>query len=123
METSKQDPLFVKKTKELVKDQPEGEEVHCTQADLFWAQDPQGYFTIKEFPDESVIKVRYYTNDHKRKYLFVGKTPQEIYHKIISMGLISRLEHAAYFGKELEKAYLAMKYKLKYVQDDELVIT
>ena len=39
------------------------------------------------------------------------------------MGLISRMEHAAYLGKELEKAYLALKYTLQYVQDDPLDIT
>ena len=114
------EPLFVKKTKEIIKKQPEGEQVQCTQADIIWVQDPNGYFTIKEFPEEGVIKVRDYTNDHVRKYLCVGATPQELYNKIIKMSLISRLEHAAYLGKELEKAYLALKYKLRYNQDDEL---
>lgn len=120
MEKQHQDPLFVKKVKEVVKDQPEGEEILCTEKDIFWMQDPHGYFTIKEFPDEDVIKVRYYTNGHQRKYLFVGKTPQQLYYKILQMKLISSLEHAAYLGKELEKAYLALKYGLKYNQDDEL---
>ena len=30
------------------------------------------------------------------------------------------MEHAAYLGKELEKAYLALKHDLEYVQDEEL---
>lgn len=98
------------------------ENITASRQDIYWKEDPFGFFTIKPFPKESVIKVRYYQN-HKLKYLIVGKTPEELYHKITSMGLISRLEHAAYLGKELEKAYLALKYGLEYVQDDPLGLT
>lgn len=96
--------------------------ITASRQDLYWKEDPLGFFTIKPFPEERVIKVRYYKN-HKLVYLFVGKTPEELYYKITSSGLISRLEHAAYLGKELEKAYLALKYDLQYVQDDPLDIT
>lgn len=122
MNPSTKEPGFVKKVKEIIKDQPEGEEIMCTPADMVWVQDPNGYFTVKPFPEEGVIKVRYYTNDHQRKYLFVGKTPQEIYFTIFKRGLVSKLDHAAYLGKELEKAYLALKYGFTYVQDDEMVL-
>ncbi len=95
--------------------------IAASRKDIYWKEDPLGFFTIKPFIEEGLIKVRYYQN-HKLKYLIIGKTPEELYYKITSMGLISRQEHAAYFGKELEKAYLALKYKLHYVQDDPLDI-
>ena len=31
-----------------------------------------------------------------------------------------RMDHAAYLGRELQKAYIALKNNLEYVQDDEL---
>ena len=51
-----------------------------------------------------------------------GKTPQEIYYTAVKKKLLTRFEHAAYLGKELEKAYLALKHGLDYVQDEELKI-
>ncbi len=96
--------------------------ITASRRDFYWKEDPQGFFTIRPFPEEGMIKVRYYKN-HKLVYLLVGKTPEELYYKITSLGLISRMEHAAYLGKELEKAYLALKYNLPYVQDDPLDLT
>ena len=89
--------------------------------DIFWKEDPLGFFTIRPFVKEGVIRVRYYQN-HQLKYIFSGQTPEQLYHKIGSMGLISRFEHAAYLGKELEKAHLAMQYQLSYIQDEPLVL-
>ncbi|MBI2105482.1 DUF4346 domain-containing protein [Candidatus Woesearchaeota archaeon] len=31
-----------------------------------------------------------------------------------------RKDHCAYLGRELQKAYIALKKGIKYVQDDEL---
>lgn len=103
-----------------MKDDKNAEIIECKPYDSIkdWVQDEKGYFTIKEFPEEGVIKVRFYTNDHKRVYVFVGKTPQDLYFEITQRKLISRLDHAAYLGKELEKAFLALTYGLTYVQDD-----
>lgn len=94
----------------------------ASRKDIYWKEDPLGFFTIKPFLEEGVIKVRYYKN-HALIYLISGKTAEELYYKITSLGLISRMEHAAYLGKELEKAELALKYNLQYVQDDPLDIT
>ena len=43
-------------------------------------------------------------------------------YKTIDKGFLSRLDHAAYLGKELQKAYLALKLGLAYQQDSELKI-
>lgn len=87
-----------------------------------WTQDSLGYFTIKPFYKERKIACRFYTNDHQRKYLIYGESARDIYNTIVRMGLISRFEHAAYLGKELMKAEIAMKNKLHFNQDEELDI-
>jgi dihydropteroate synthase len=49
-----------------------------------------------------------------------GKTAEAIYAKIVQLGLVTRLDHAAYLGSELEKAEIAIKTGKKYIQDKEL---
>lgn len=85
-----------------------------------WTLDPKGYFTIKPFYKEKKIACRFYTNDHKRKCLIYGDHARDIYNTIVRMGLVSRFEHAAYLGKELMKAEIAMKNDLHFNQDEEL---
>ena len=87
-----------------------------------WAMDPKGFFTIKPFPDEGVIRVRYYNAKHQLSALIEGKNAEEIYVTICREGLISILSHAAYLGSELQKAEIAMKKRLEYVQDDPLKV-
>lgn len=85
-----------------------------------WRMDPKGFFTIKPFPEEQLIRVRYYDEKHTLKLLIEGKSAEEIYNTIIREELISALQHAAYIGCELMKAEIAMKKNLYYVQDDPL---
>ena len=85
-----------------------------------WIQDPKGFFLIKPNYKNKTIHVGYCTNDNVLKYEIIGKRAQEVYYTIFRMKLVSKLEHAAYLGKELKKVELAIKYKLKYVQDGEL---
>ena len=49
-----------------------------------------------------------------------GKNVKEIYDEIIEQNLLTRLEHAAYLGAELQKAEIAMITGKEYVQDFEL---
>ena len=87
-----------------------------------WAMDPKGYFLIRVNKEENKVEVGYCPETNKITVKIEGKKPQDIFFKAIQLGLISRLDHAAYFGKELEKAFLALKYNLKYEQDSELII-
>jgi len=69
----------------------------------------------------SDIVAQHFTRDRgKTQYTFRGKTPEEVYQQIISEGLVSLQQHAAYLGKELGKAFIAIKHGVKYVQDKEL---
>ncbi|MBI2143755.1 DUF4346 domain-containing protein [Candidatus Woesearchaeota archaeon] len=85
-----------------------------------WQMDPFGFFTIKPFPAEGIIKVRYYNAKHQLAAEIAGKTAEEIYNTICREKLVSSLAHSAYLGSELQKAEIAMKRNLPYVQDDPL---
>ncbi len=85
-----------------------------------WVMDPKGFFTIKPFPEEQLIRARYYGEDHALKFVIEGKNAEEIYNTIVRENLVSRFQHAAYVGTELMKAEIAMKKNLPYVQDDPL---
>ncbi len=85
-----------------------------------FVQDPKGYFLIKVDKQRKEILVGFCRNFNVIEIIISGKTPQEIYFTASERGLISRHDHAAYLGKELEKAYLALKFNLPYVQDEEL---
>jgi dihydropteroate synthase len=43
-----------------------------------------------------------------------------VYQTIIREKLITKLDHAAYLGKELEKAAIALNLGRSYVQDEPL---
>jgi dihydropteroate synthase len=51
-----------------------------------------------------------------------GNTAIEIVNTLIKNNYISSHQHAADMGIELCKAELALKYKLNYIQDKDLLI-
>ena len=53
------------------------------------------------------------------KYTIVGDNAKEIFDTALDMGLVSRLDHAAYLGRELMKAELALRMGRSYSQDDD----
>ncbi|MDP3989647.1 MAG: DUF4346 domain-containing protein [archaeon] len=95
-----------------------------------WILDPKGYFLIRIDAEKDLIEVGHCHNvntpdwhqNNKPKKAFSGKTPESIMYAIIDYDLISILDHAAYLGKELQKAHLALKLGLTYQQDSELKI-
>jgi tetrahydromethanopterin S-methyltransferase subunit A len=85
-----------------------------------WKKDPKGYFLIRLNKINNTIEVGYCKKNNLIDVIIEGKNPQEIYATAIKEKLISKMEHAAYLGKELQKAYTALKYNLEYLQDEEL---
>ena len=85
-----------------------------------WKMDPKGFLTIKIFPKEGLIKVRYYKTIRKIECLIEGKTAMDIYNTVIREGFISSLQHAADLGAELQKAEIALKLGKEYIQDSPL---
>ena len=94
-----------------------------------WVMDPKGYFLIAIDKKEKILKVGYCTlkkikkkQTHNMISIITGKTAIEIVNTLIKKKYISSLQHAADMGIELCKAELALKYKLKYIQDKDLII-
>jgi tetrahydromethanopterin S-methyltransferase subunit A len=80
-------------------------------------QDPKGYFVIYlDRPRRSLV-LEHYTNEGVLHRIFEGSTTTALYSTVIEEGLISRLDHAAYLGRELARAYNALTTGLEYVQD------
>jgi len=84
--------------------------------------DEKGYFLIRTNQKTKEIEVAFCPELNKITVKVTGKKPLEIYQTIIKEGLLSRLDHAAYLGRELQKAYLALQKSLPYVQDDEFPV-
>jgi dihydropteroate synthase-like protein len=81
--------------------------------------DPNGYFRICIDEHDHLIQVTHFNNVVDKKdatKTFCGTTAESIYKQIITQNLISRLDHAAYLGKELALAEMAMKYGTPYNQ-------
>jgi len=79
--------------------------------------DPKGFFKI--FVDKSeIVAVLYAGRDPK--IVIRGKTAEEICDEIIKRGLIDEIEHAAYLGRELQKAEIALKTGRSYLQEKKL---
>jgi tetrahydromethanopterin S-methyltransferase subunit A len=95
-------------------------------------KDPYGFFTIFVDKPRGEIVVEFYeqvTKDKDNKFatgklglVLCGTTAEAICHTIAREELVSRFDHAAYLGRELQKAEIALRNKLVYTQDEELVL-
>lgn len=85
-----------------------------------WRYDKSGYFLIRVNKEKKRVEIGHCKKVNKLTMMITGKKPQDLYAEAIKRKLVSRLDHAAYLGKELEKAFLALKYDLKYVQGKKL---
>ncbi len=79
--------------------------------------DKAGYFVVLPLADRQVINVEHYAYDDTLLHVIEGPTARAIYQAIITQQWVSELSHAAYLGKELAKAELALQHGFKYVQD------
>ena len=82
-----------------------------------WEKDPQGFFTIRPDPEKGEIVAEHHSNEGNIRVKITGKSAEDMYHHIIKNSLISRQDHAAYLGRELAKAEIAMLNNLDYEQD------
>lgn len=77
------------------------------------------YFKIAIDRENSYIVLSCF-KEEKLLCTIIGKKATELYLKAIEMGLVSELSHAAYLGKELAKAEIALKIGRSYLQDEDL---
>ena len=82
-----------------------------------WRIDPAGPIRIHIVPDSISGNGGLIVAEHE-KALVVGKNAREVMDTLLELELVSRLDHAAYLGRELEKAELALHFNRSYAQDD-----
>ncbi|BCS91053.1 MAG: putative thymidylate synthase [Candidatus Micrarchaeota archaeon] len=83
--------------------------------------DERGYFIISVNLDKKFIEVKHKLNDGRDSgYIFHGRSASEIYRKIINENLVSRMDHAAYLGRELARAEYALNNSSEYIQDSSM---
>ncbi len=84
--------------------------------------DRSGFFRIwVDTEEEKICAMHFKWDDPREPELTIcGKRASDIYLEIFDLGLVSDYSHAAYLGKELEKAELALKLRKSYVQDSNL---
>ncbi len=99
------------------------EEIKAEYDDLReFVMDKKGYFLIRVNKEKKRVEVGHCGELNKVDVMVYGTNPLEIYMTIIKKGLVENMGHAAYLGREIQKACIALKHNLEYVQDDELNI-
>lgn len=79
--------------------------------------DPAGYFVVYLDRKHNRLSMEHYANNGVLDTLIEGRTAAELFMPAIDKRLVSRLDHAAYLGKELARAEQALATGEPYVQD------
>ena len=79
--------------------------------------DPAGYFVIFIDRVRGLLNTEHYYNTGVLTTIIEGHSAAEVYMTVIERGLLTRLDHAAYLGRELARAEQAMLSGGPYVQD------
>ena len=121
MESSKGRWCDPEKERNRVKDAGEAEIIEAKYDRIRdWKMDPAGYFLIRINREEGTIEAGFCKASNKVEKVIIGKTAIEVFNTIIRENLVSSLQHAADLGAELQKAEIALKQGIKYIQDDPL---
>ena len=80
-----------------------------------------GFRVFVDRSDQDIVVTHFASTVSKKTDLTVkGKTAEVIYLKIIELGLVSSLDHAAYLGSELAKAEIALRTGKEFIQDQPM---
>jgi len=79
--------------------------------------DPAGYFVVTPDHAHGRLVLEHYSNQGVLDRVFAATSPAALYAAVIEAGLISRLDHAAYLGRELARAEAALASGAAYIQD------
>ena len=90
--------------------------------------DPAGFFTVLVDREEGALVVEHCSNVEKGTgrevdtgrldRVFTGASAEALCHAIVDSGLVTRLDHAAYLGRELARAEAALRSGSDYEQDE-----
>lgn len=79
--------------------------------------DPAGYFVVFIDRVRGLLNLEHYKNNGVLRTIIEGRSAAEVYMTAIERALITRLDHAAYLGRELARAEHALSSGEPYVQD------
>jgi tetrahydromethanopterin S-methyltransferase subunit A len=79
--------------------------------------DPAGYFVVYPDRPNNRLVLEHYSNKGVLGRMFTATSAAALYIRVIEAELISRLDHAAYLGRELARAEHALQSGDDYVQD------
>ena len=82
--------------------------------------DKAGFLIIHPKPEANWIQVEHYKNSGEPTCVVEGSEPSVICAELIHRGLVSQLDHAAYLGRELERAKLSIELGFRFAQDRAL---
>ena len=82
--------------------------------------DRGGFLIIHPKPEANWIFVEHYKNTGEPTCVVEGSDPAQLCFELIQRGLVSQLDHAAYLGRELERAKLSMQLGFPFAQDRAL---
>ncbi|TKY91944.1 MAG: dihydropteroate synthase-like protein [Candidatus Methanomarinus sp.] len=89
--------------------------------DSKWTRDPAGSFkiSISSSKIKNGVEEKNRIIAQHKKCTIIGNSAKDILDTVLDLGLISKLDHAGYLGRELMKAELALEMGRSYSQDDE----
>ena len=79
--------------------------------------DRAGFFIIIPQPQRGLILCEHYENNGRLAHVIQGRRAALIAATVVERGLVTQLDHAAYLGRELQKAEAALSGGLAYEQD------
>ncbi len=84
--------------------------------------DVNGFFTFHVDREKKMLVARHYTIEERETPTIelLSPTAQELIDAILTRDLVSQLDHAAYIGRELAKAELALVTGRPYIQETSL---
>ena len=82
--------------------------------------DPRGNFIISLDRENKNLTLSHYSPDQKKMREFCGKSAIELYQKILLHDSISTPTHIADISCEMQKAEIALKEGIVYIQDQPL---
>ena len=84
--------------------------------------DKAGFFIVLPQATTGLIICEHYENSGRLAHVIEGRQAAVIAATVIEEGLVTQLDHAAYLGRELAKAEIALKTGAHYEQDAALGI-
>jgi len=111
------------KRNDIILNEREGVEETRQVNPMKFVRDKAGSFKINVDYGTTVKDSRITATHFKKNkpdLVIVGHSAKEVYEEIITKELVTRMEHAAYLGSELQKAEIAMITGKEYVQDFDL---